>query len=563
MTQPAKTDLVTVNIDGKEIAVPKGTNVIEAARLAGVDIPHYCYHPKLTIVGNCRMCLVEMGMPAVDPATKSPVMDPTTGKQKINWIPRPQIGCATNASQGLHIRTQTPQIKDCREGVTEFLLINHPLDCPICDKAGECMLQEQSTGYGRGFSRFIEQKNVKPKRTQLGPRVVLDDERCILCSRCIRFCKEVAKDDVLGFVDRGSYSTLTCYPGKALENNYSLNTVDICPVGALTSTDFRFRMRVWFLKQTNSIDTESSVGANTVVWSREGVIHRITPRRNDEVNDTWMSDSGRLLYKPVAAEDRLESRESLDALISRAAEALADAAGAIAIVASGRSSVEEQFLTRKLAEVARAEVHLVAREGVGDGILISSDRNPNVRGALVTGLISGLPSARLDTLGRGIDSGVVKLVISMREDLSTAGISASQLAKVTTIHLGTHANPTSDAAHVVIPTLTVFEKAGTFVNQQFRLQKFAKAVAGKPGMFEDLEVLSRLIAAVGGGQLPSDVHGLWDVLASEIPVLAKATYRTLPEAGMLLDSTPWSGLQFPEGASLHFKPAVPGEEVKV
>lgn len=322
-------------------------------------------------------------------------------------------------------------------------------------------------------------------------------------------------------------------------------------------------MRVWFLKQTNSIDTESSVGANTVVWSREGVIHRITPRRNDEVNDTWMSDSGRLLYKPVAADDRLESRESLDALISRAAEALADAAGAIAIVASGRSSVEEQFLTRKLAEVARAEVHLVAREGVGDGILISSDRNPNVRGALVTGLISGLPSARLDTLGRGIDSGVVKLVISMREDLSTAGISASQLAKVTTIHLGTHANPTSDAAHVVIPTLTVFEKAGTFVNQQFRLQKFAKAVAGKPGMFEDLEVLSRLIAAVGGGQLPSDVHGLWDVLASEIPVLAKATYRTLPEAGMLLDSTPWSGLQFPEGASLHFKPAVPGEEVKV
>ena len=285
--------------------MPKGTNVIEAARQGGIDIPHYCYHPKLSIVDNCRMCLIEMGMPAVDPATKAPIMDPATGKQKVNWMPRPQIGCGTNAIPGLHIRTNTPLVKDCREGVMEFLLVNHPLDCPICDQAGECKLQEQSAAYGRGYSRYIEQKNVKPKRTQLGPRVTLDDERCILCSRCIRFCKEVAKDDVLGFIDRGSHSTLTCYPGKELTNNYSLNTVDICPVGALTSTDFRFKMRVWFLRQTNSIDTESSVGANTVVWSREGVIHRITPRRNDAVNDTWMADSGRDLYKAVRSPDRL------------------------------------------------------------------------------------------------------------------------------------------------------------------------------------------------------------------------------------------------------------------
>jgi NADH-quinone oxidoreductase subunit G len=187
MSQVAQPELITVNVDGKEVAVPKGTNAIEAARLVGVDVPHYCYHPKLSVVGNCRMCLIEMGMPAVDPATKAPIMDPATGKQKINWIPRPQIGCATNASPGLHIRTNTPQIKDCREGVMEFLLVNHPLDCPICDQAGECKLQEQSTAYGRGYSRYIEQKNVKPKRTQLGPRVMLDDERCILCSRCIRF----------------------------------------------------------------------------------------------------------------------------------------------------------------------------------------------------------------------------------------------------------------------------------------------------------------------------------------------------------------------------------------
>src|SRR5271154_5566484 len=413
---PIAPDLVTVNIDGKEVAVPKGTNVIEAARLVGVDVPHYCYHSKLSVVGNCRMCLIEMGMPAVDPATKAPIMDPATGKPKINWVPRPQIGCATNASQGLHIRTQTPQIKDCREGVMEFLLINHPLDCPICDQAGECKLQEQATGYGRGYSRFIEQKNVKPKRTLLGPRVVLDDERCVLCSRCIRFSKEIAKDDVLGFTDRGSYSTLTCFPGKKLENNYSLNTVDICPVGALTSTDFRFKMRVWFLKTTLGIDTESSVGANSLVWSREGVIYRITPRRNDEVNDTWMSDSGRMLYKAVRGPGRLVEVKvdgipaPIDAAIARSAELFR--AGGVAVVASGRSSVEEQFLTRKLAEAVAASespaVFLVSRVGEGDRLLISADRNPNVRGALVPGLIRTLPSAALTELGAGIDSGRIR-----------------------------------------------------------------------------------------------------------------------------------------------------------
>ena len=167
----------------------------------------------------------------------------------------------------------------------------------ICDQAGECRLREFATDYGRGYSRYVERKNVKPKRTRLGPRGTLDDERCILCSRCIRFCQEVANDDVLGFVDRGSYSTLTCFPGKELKNNYSLNTVDLCPVGALTSTDFRFKMRVWFLKESSSICAESSAGCNITVSSREGEIYRITPSNN--VNDSWMPDSGRVLYKNV------------------------------------------------------------------------------------------------------------------------------------------------------------------------------------------------------------------------------------------------------------------------
>ena len=462
----------------------------------------------------------------------------------------------------------------------EFLLINHPLDCPICDQAGECKLQEQSTGYGRGYSRFIEQKNVKPKRTQLGPRVTLDDERCILCSRCIRFCKEIAKDDVLGFIDRGSYSTLTCYPGKTLDNNYSLNTVDICPVGALTSTDFRFKMRVWFLKQTNSIDTESSVGANTVVWSREGVIYRITPRRNDEVNDTWLSDSARVLYKPVRSDDRLTTvkvngtESGLDIAINSAAEIFKANAGAIAVVGSGRSSVEEQFLTKKLADALKASTHLVTRVGEGDKILISSDRNPNLRGALVTGLISSIPGTNestpsraphltigaapilggLASLASAIDAGKIQAVVAINEDLAAAGLSAQQLAKISVVYIGTHANATSAAAKVVLPTLTVFEKNGTFVNQQFRIQKFFAAVPGAAGATNDLVVLSKLVTAAGGAALASEINTLWKLIAAEVSALGTMSFANIPETGLLLDPTKWIGLPFVEGETLHYKP---------
>ena len=560
MLAPAKpADLVTVNIDGKDIAVPKGTNVIEAARQLGIEIPHYCYHPKLTVAGNCRMCLIEMGTPAMDPATKAPILDPATGKPKINWIPRPQIGCATNASPGLHVKTNSPMARESREGVTEFLLINHPLDCPICDQAGECKLQEHSTAYGRGYSRFVEQKNIKPKKTVLGPRVTLDDERCILCSRCVRFSKEIAKDDVLGFIDRGSYSTLTCYPGKQLENNYSLNTVDICPVGALTSTDFRFKMRVWFLKQTPSIDAESSVGANTEVWSREGVIYRITPRQNDAVNDTWMADSGRALYKQVKAGDRLLAPTLNGAATANemALKAIASLfqAGSVALVGSGRSSVEEQFLTKKLADALKVSTALVSRVGQGDKILVSADRNPNVRGALVTGLISALPAQKLTGLAADIDAGRLKTVVSVGEDLTAAGLSTAQLAKVSVVYLGTHKNATSAAARVVIPTLTVFEKSGTFVNQQFRLQKFAKAVPGPAGVNDDLITLAELVAAAGGGIIPFELGALWTAIAAEVKPLAAVTYAKLPATGLLLDAAPWAALPFCEGETLHFKPA--------
>ena len=297
------TPLFNVQIDGVWHQFPKGTRVIEACEQAGSYVPRYCYHKKLSSPGNCRMCLIEMGLPKLGPDRKAELG--ADGKPVINWMPRPQISCAQDVAEGMGVRTNSPLVKECQRGVMEFLLINHPLDCPICDQAGECRLQEFSVEYGRADSRFLENKVKKPKNVELGPRVTLDDERCILCSRCIRFCQEIAKDDVLGFVDRGSYTVLTAQPDKPLESNYSLNTVDICPVGALTSADFRFKMRVWFLKETKSICTSCATGCNTIIGTREDVIYRQTPRENDAVNSCWMCDYGRLNFYYLQSDRRL------------------------------------------------------------------------------------------------------------------------------------------------------------------------------------------------------------------------------------------------------------------
>ncbi len=552
-------NLISVFIDEEEIQVPAGINMIEAARLAGKEVPHYCYHPKLSVPGNCRMCLMEYGMPLKDHATGEPILD-RRGLQKIGWLPRPAIACATKALPGIHIRTDSQLVRDCRNGVMEFLLINHPLDCPICDQAGECSLQEYAADYGRGYSRFKEDKNVKPKRTRLGPRVMLDDERCILCSRCIRFCKEVAGDDVLGFINRGSYSTLTCFPGKELQNNYSLNTVDICPVGALTSIDFRFKMRVWFLKETSSICADSSVGVNTVVGSREGKIYRITPRRNDEVNDTWMPDSGRNLYKSVDSEDRLVNY-TIGGKHTRSEEAAREAAallekGPVAIVGSGQASVEEQYLLKKLALAVEAvSVSLVSRTEDGDGLLISADRNPNVRGALLTDLVNSLPHSNLTTLAQALETGEVKTILSFGEDLTRCGISRDLLEKINLIYFGTHCNETGEIAQVVFPTLTVFEKSGAFINQQFRLQKFHACVPGPMEVSVDIIPLSQLLCRIhpesSAATCPSDV---WTEMRNEIPPLAGVDFANIPETGLLIDGSRWEQLPFIEGKSLHYDP---------
>ena len=550
---------MTINLDGQDVEVPAGMNLVDAVALHGKEIPHYCYHPQLSVAGNCRMCLIEMGTPMRDRGTGEAILE-EDGSPKIGWVPKPVIGCGTNVSPGMHVKTDSEMVTGCREGIMEFLLVNHPLDCPICDQAGECRLQEFATDYGRGYSRYKERKNVKPKRTRLGPRVTLDDERCILCSRCIRFCQEVADDDVLGFVDRGSFSTLTCFPGKELANNYSLNTVDLCPVGALTSTDFRFKMRVWFLKETLSICPESSAGCNTLVSSREGEIHRITPRRNDAVNDSWMTDSGRALYKQIESDDRLKTP-----LVDREESTMEDAlhstvtslqGKSVGIVGSCKSSLEEQFLLNRLAKGLKAKKYLRGHFGEDDGILLSADRTPNLRGALITGLASSYPTDHLSPLAQALKKNQLDALIVVGEDLIESKVDAELLSGVRVIYLGTHENATSHLAQVVIPTLTSFEKSGSFVNRGFFLQGFQQAVPGPAGLLPDVSIFARLINELTDeGESSSDIDSIWKEMArSSTSPLKGLSFSDFKKEGVQLDGSKWADLAFVEKKALHFQP---------
>ena len=534
--------MFNVQIDGVWHRFPKGTRVIEACESIGSYIPRYCYHKKLSSPGNCRMCLIEMGMPKMGPDRK-PDLGPD-GKPVINWIPRPKISCAQDVAEGMGVRTNSPLVKECQRGVMEFLLINHPLDCPICDQAGECHLQEFSVEYGTSASRFLEHKVKKPKNVVLGPRVTLDDERCILCSRCIRFCQEIAKDDVLGFVDRGSYTVLTAHPGKRLENNYSLNTVDICPVGALTSTDFRFKMRVWFLKETKSICTSCATGCNTIIGTREDVIYRQTPRDNDAVNSCWMCDYGRLNFDYVQSERRLfepqiVSNEKLVSVdwpkaIAQAALQMKQFSGSeIAIIASGRMTNEELWLTLQLARTLAVQlIDIVPRTGAGDDILLSEDRNPNTNGARLLGVTSE-PGAKLSTIADGVKSGTVKALITLGENPMRLGISAEQLSDLSAfIVMDILSNDATENATIVLPAFAFAEKRGSMINGEGRLQRLNRAVRGPGEARDDWEILRDLIQACAGQNSIYSIEDVFRQMAEAVPQLAGLSLSKIGDLGI-------------------------------
>jgi NADH-quinone oxidoreductase subunit G len=547
----AEKGMVNVQIDGVWRQFPKGTRIIEACRSVGSIVPHYCYHPKLTAPGNCRMCLVQTGMPPRPAPGQEPQRD-ENGYEPIGWMPRPVIACANTVAENMGIRTSGELVEKCREGVMEFLLINHPLDCPICDQAGECRLQEHSVGHGRGVSRFIDMKVKKPKNVDIGPRIRLDDERCIMCSRCIRFMDEVAGDPVLGFTQRGTHTTLTVHPGRLLDSNYSLNTADICPVGALTSNDFRFQMRVWFLKETPSIDVNCGTGTNITIWTRGNKIHRITPRQNDEVNSCWMPDSHRLNFHYIDGENRLSQPLAKNAAglhePTTWSAALASAASAIksfapdqiAIIASGRMTNEELFLTRALAEnIGSQHLSIVPRSGEADHLLVAADRNPNTIGAKLV-WESNDPSSKLDSIRNAVRSGDIKALIVLGEDLvSDAGFSSDDLSNLgLLVQLHTLANPTASRAHFVLPTAAFAEKRGSMVNLSGRLQRLNRAVEPTGQCRDDWESIRDLICAITGDK--HEIHHIEDVfksIAESIPAFQNLTLSKIGHQGTQITET--------------------------
>jgi len=559
---PPPVEKIKVKVNGQEVEVPRTmpdpitgklvpTTMIQACAVINAMVPHYCYHPKLPISGNCRMCLVEFGTPALGPDRK-PLIN-ADGSARISKSPRPAIACATPISPGMEIYTDTPAVKQMREGVLEFLLINHPLDCPICDQAGECKLQEYSVDYGQAESRFAETKVHKPKRVDLGPRIILDDERCILCTRCIRFTRDVVGDDALGIVNRGGYNTLTAYPGRSFDNNYTLNTVDICPVGALTSKDFRFQMRVWFLKETKSLCTSCATGCNIVVGSREEKVYRYEPRQNDAVNSTWMCDYGRLNYKWVHREDRLaELRGPNHAAVATQAKTFeviesqwskvlgeisgklkAAAPGSVAIVASSRQTNEELFLVSKLAQKLGAITDSVARIGAADKLLLSADRNPNANGARLTGVAAESAGSNLPKIAAGIREGKIKALIVIGEDVTKHGIEAELLSKLDLLVVSDILpNETTRRAHYLLPGCAHLEKRGSFTSTKGRVQRFMKATEARGDARPEAEFLGELVRQVTGQGIPTTIEGLFNRMAAEVTGFNGLTWAGLGDTGV-------------------------------
>jgi NADH-quinone oxidoreductase subunit G len=456
-------------INGKEIEVKPGTTIIQAYKAAGEDIAHYCWHPALTIAGVCRLCMVS-----------------------IEGQPKLQLACNTAVAEGMKISNQTDAVKEAVRWGMDFHLINHPLDCPICDQAGECGLQEQYMKYGQYDPEMAEPKQKKSKVVDLGPTIVLDTERCILCSRCVRFTEEVTKTNELGIFNRGDRSEIGTFKDKPLDNNYSINTVDICPVGALTSKDFRFRQRVWYLKEAKSICTGCSTGCNVNVYHNEEGAWRVKPVQNDNVNGYWMCDKGRDIYKFVNKAARLtqakrgskDQWQLLDAgtaakeVGSKIRDVIKkDGADKVAIVVTGQFTNEEYttlFDVFVKSHGVKSVYHWINNpEDMGgfDGILFRGDRNPNTKG--LTQLLDkyGVKNQWLD-LDSKLKSGAFKYVIVAGPENNSVFTDLS--AKVNTLSQAPHlvwlTAAKSDVLDGVttttyqIPLKTFIEKDGTYTN---------------------------------------------------------------------------------------------------
>ncbi|HXV80463.1 MAG TPA: molybdopterin-dependent oxidoreductase [Candidatus Binatia bacterium] len=522
-------DPIKLTIDGKEVKTTKGKTVIQAAAEIGIIIPYYCYHPKLSIAGKCRMCLVE-----------------------IEKMPKLQIACNTQAAEGMSVLTQSPKVLAVRKAVMEFLLVNHPLDCPICDQAGECWLQDYYMQHDLRESRFEERKEHDRKREVFGPNVVFDGERCIKCTRCVRFFQEITRTDELAVIQRGDHSTIAMAPDTVLDNPLSGNVVDICPVGALTDRDFRFKVRVWYLQKTPSICPGCSTGCNISVETYQNRIARFKPRINDAVNSHWLCDEGRYCFHDLTGGERLTTplvRQEgglVPTTWDHALEAVLHGlrnAGPLAGILSGRNTNEEAFLFAKLmprlSQDSALEVFYQER-GLTEveKILMSPDRSPNFRGARDMGVSSnGGFESLMRRLSEGYFSGayvVGENLLGMDNDKDGIRRALQKLSFLVVQDI--RMTETAALAHVVLPSTHFGEKEGTYTNRNRRVQKLNIATVAPESVMQDSEIFVRLLDAAGdrvGTTQPSEV---FDALAKQVPAYRGLRYAAIGAQGVQLGS---------------------------
>ena len=539
---PEQAKQITVTIDGKSVTVPEGTTVLQACERAGSPVPFYCYHPGLSIAGNCRICLVE-----------------------IAGSPKLQIACYTPAAEGMTVKTTSDPVLEARRNVLEFLLINHPLDCPVCDQAGECWLQDYYMQHGLYDQRFNEQKVKKPKAVPIGPTVMLDAERCILCSRCVRFTDEITKTGEFGIFNRGDHSEIGLHPGTQLTNQYSGNVVDICPVGALTDRDFRFKCRVWYLGTADSVCPGCSRGCNIQIHhnrEREWRAHiaegqrvmRLKPRYNPDVNQWWMCDEGRYGYRFIdecrltqvqLKQDGALREGTWDEALTLLSERLASlrTAGRMAevgVILSSHLTNEDLYAARRVFGALGVTRLAFQRppEGSSDEFLIQADKSPNAQGAEALGFAEGAAEVI-----EGAASGRLRVLFVFTQDLTAlvgeAKLAAAASALEQLIFIGPTRHPTATAAHVLLPGAVYAEKDGTFTNFQGRVQRIRAAFPPLGQARPEWAILNELAGRLDLGVSWSAPEQLFAEMSTQEAAFRGLSYQALGDHGAFLEAGSW------------------------
>jgi NADH-quinone oxidoreductase subunit G len=524
-TPPAEKPPNKIKIDGREIPFEPGDTIIRAAHRAGIDIPHYCWHPGLSVAANCRMCLVEVLPPPGRPAMSLDILRWDADKKDYVPAQKPKLqpACQQGCAPGLEVLSDSsPHVEEARGAVQELLLLNHPVDCPICDQAGECRLQDYWLEHDRKQKRMRQEPVHKPKAQSFGPTIVYDAERCIVCTRCVRFSAEVAKDAVLSVRERGNLGEITVSPGRELDHDYTLMTEHVCPVGALTSKDFRFKARVWFLRSARTVCQGCATGCNAYLDydPRNNTPYRHRPRENMEVNKFWMCDDGMLSYRR-AIENRVTGAlvggedSSLEDALTAAKDQLkghADDSSKIAIILSAQHSNEDNFALATLAKtyLGAGDFFVSGKAlGKGDDILMSEDKNPNTRGVMQ--IASTTPPRPIAELIGAIEKGQYKYAIALGSDLEVDGDKATAALKRLrgVVAIAAHEGPLARAAHVLLPSCTWAETTGSFVNRQGLLQASERALTPRGDARPGWELVARLGRALGYAldwKKLSDVH---------------------------------------------------------